>query len=97
VVTPLPSPRGGKERPVDRRLVQSFSFLGSVWCWHFRRLAHLEGLNTFVDRQQIGDEFARHGQRGSVAMSALQLAGMQRGQLWIPSGCRLGRLDQRGL
>jgi hypothetical protein len=35
----------------------------------------LEGLATLVDRQQIGDEFAGHGQRGAVAMSAFQFAG----------------------
>jgi len=41
---------------VDRRLVQSFSFLGSFLCWHFRRRTHLEGLTAFVDGQgESGD------------------------------------------
>jgi len=42
-------------------------------------------LTAFVDGQQIGDKFARHRQRRTVAMSAFQLSGMQRGQLRIPS------------
>jgi hypothetical protein len=79
VVTPLPSPRGGEKRPVDRRWVRRFYFSGSFLCRHFRGGAHSEGLTTLVDGQQIGDEFARHGQSGAIAMSALQLAGMQRG------------------
>ena len=97
-MTPLPSPRIGEERPEDRRLVQSFSFLGSFWCCRFRRQARLEGLAAFVDGQQIGDEFARHGERGAVAMSTLQLAGMQRRQLRIPSWRQLaGMRGQTGL
>ena len=63
----------------------------------FRRRAHLEGLTAFVDRQQIGDELAGHGQGGAVAMSALHLAGLQRRQLRIPSRGLFGGLDQRGL
>jgi len=70
-----------------------------------RRRALLEVLTAFVDSQQIGDEFARHGQCGTVAMSAFQLAGMQRplvadssaGPAWRPrstwfaaSGCAVG-------
>lgn len=82
---------------MDRRLVPRFYFSGSFLCRHFRRRAHLEGLTAFVDGQQIGDEFARHGQGGAVAMSALQRAGLQRGQLRIPSRGQLGGLDQRGL
>jgi hypothetical protein len=45
----------------------------------------------FVDSQQIGDEFAGHGQCGTVAMSAFQFAGMQRRQLRIPSRSQLSR------
>jgi len=71
-------------------LVQSFSFLGSFLCWHFQRRVRLEGLAAFVGGQQISGEFARHRQRGAVAMSALQLAGMQRRQLRIPSRGQLG-------
>ncbi len=52
-MTPLPSPRVGEERPVDRRMVQSFSWLGSFLSWHFQRHAHLEGLMALVDGQQI--------------------------------------------
>jgi hypothetical protein len=82
---------------VDRRLLQSFSFSGSFLCWHLRSCAHLEGLPTFVDGQQISHEFAGHRERGAVAVSAFQFAGMQRGQLRTPSRGQLGGLDQRGL
>jgi hypothetical protein len=57
VVTPLPSPLFGEERPVNRRFLQDFSFLGSFLCGHLRRSAHLERLSAFVNGQQIGDEF----------------------------------------
>ena len=67
MVTPLPRPRGGEERPVDRRWVRRFYFSGSFLCRHFRGGAHLEGLTTLVDGQQIGDEFARHCQSGGLA------------------------------
>jgi len=59
-------------------------------CWHFQRRVRLEGLAAFVGGQQISGEFARHRQRAAVAMSALQLAGMQRRQVRIPSRGQLG-------
>ena len=71
MVTPLPRPRGGEERPVDRRWVRRFYFSGSFLCRHFRGGAHLEGLTTLVDGQQIGDEFARHCQSGAGKLGKL--------------------------
>lgn len=63
MVTPLPSPRGGEERPVDRRVVRSISFSACFLRQVLRRFAHLERLTAFVDGQQIGD--AKLGTRNS--------------------------------
>ncbi len=79
---------------MDRRCVQSFSFLGSLLYGHSQRGAHLECLAAFVDGQQIGDELARHCERRTVGVSAFQFAGMQRGQLRIPSRGQFGRFDE---
>ena len=50
MVTPLPSPRGGEERPVDRRVVRSISFSACFLRQVLRRFAHLEKADGFCRR-----------------------------------------------
>jgi len=74
---------------VDRAGFKVF-LLRQLFVLALPRARALGSLAAFVDGQQIGDEFAGHCQRGAIAMSALQFAGMQRGQLWIPARGQLG-------
>src|SRR5579884_2641144 len=62
-----------------------------------RSSALLEWLTLLVHCEQISCEFACDRKRGTIAMSALELAGMQRRQLRIPAGSELGCFDQCGL
>ena len=55
-------------------------------------------LSRFVDRHEVGDEFARHVAGGAVAVvAAFDSVGVYLRELLVPTRRQFGRFDEHGL